>query len=168
MKQRIPKDRRSQELKDAEAALNSAVVRGEPVKVLERLRKRVDKLQGIAQLGPISDAIKEFANSKRKGIAMKRNALRNYAAKALGEQPAKGRRQEEPAKRKPKKSADGFSVEARFKLERETPGALRYEEVDDSNRKVEDGKVIGTLYLRKSSFKGMYPPKIIVVTIAAK
>ena len=54
----------------------------------------------------------------------------------------------------------------RFKLERETKGAVRYEEVDKSGNKkaIADGATVGTLYLRKSSV-GDAIPKSLTVTI---
>jgi hypothetical protein len=42
-------------------------------------------------------------------------------------------------------------MEVRFKLEKETKGALRYQEVDDAGKAVEQASAkIGTLYMRKS------------------
>ena len=41
-------------------------------------------------------------------------------------------------------------IEVRFKLEKETKGALRYQEVDE---KGESLAKIGTLYVRKSAFE---------------
>ena len=43
-------------------------------------------------------------------------------------------------------------MEVRFKLEKETKGALRYQEVDDTGKAVEQaGNKIGILYIRKSA-----------------
>lgn len=46
-----------------------------------------------------------------------------------------------------------------FKLKNETPGALRYEQVDVSGNifNIGDGALIGTLYLRKSALNGVVP-----------
>lgn len=48
-------------------------------------------------------------------------------------------------------------VEATFTLERETKGALRYQEQDP-----EDNPKIGTLYIRKSALKGERPRTLYV------
>lgn len=45
-------------------------------------------------------------------------------------------------------------------LEKETPGALRYLEVDVHGNPVKSGYRIGTLYLRKSGFLDGYPKAI--------
>jgi hypothetical protein len=43
--------------------------------------------------------------------------------------------------------------EVRFKLEKETKGALRYQEVDEKGEAIEQAWAkIGTLYVRKSAF----------------
>ena len=43
-------------------------------------------------------------------------------------------------------------IEVRFKLEKETKGALRYQEVDEKGEVIEQAWAkIGTLYLRKSA-----------------
>jgi hypothetical protein len=45
-------------------------------------------------------------------------------------------------------------IEVRFKLEKETKGALRYQEVDDKGEVIEQAWAkIGTLYMRKSAFE---------------
>jgi hypothetical protein len=45
-------------------------------------------------------------------------------------------------------------MEIRFKLEKETKGALRYQEVDDKGEVIEQAWAkIGTLYMRKSAFE---------------
>jgi hypothetical protein len=44
-------------------------------------------------------------------------------------------------------------VGARFKLEKETKGALRYQEIDENGEAIEaPGAKIGVLYIRKSAF----------------
>jgi hypothetical protein len=57
--------------------------------------------------------------------------------------------------------------EVRFKLEKETKGALRYQEVDDKGELIEQAWAkIGTLYLRKSAFaRGTAYPQLLRVTV---
>lgn len=52
-------------------------------------------------------------------------------------------------------------------LERDTKGAVRYQEVDEKggNKDIAQGARIGTLYIRKSAFDGKPIPKAIEVTI---
>jgi len=54
-----------------------------------------------------------------------------------------------------------------FVLERETKGALRYQEVDDAGKPVEQAWAkIGTLYIRKTAFeRGQTPPPRLAVTV---
>jgi len=54
-----------------------------------------------------------------------------------------------------------------FLLERETKGALRYQEVDDKGKPVEQAWAkIGTLYIRKTAFeRGQTPPQRLAVTV---
>jgi hypothetical protein len=61
-----------------------------------------------------------------------------------------------------------FSAE--FVLERETKGALRYQEVDDKGQPVETvWAKIGTLYIRKTAFeRGTEPPNRLTVTVEGK
>jgi hypothetical protein len=58
-------------------------------------------------------------------------------------------------------------MEIRFKLERETKGALRYQEVDDKGDPIEQAWAkIGTLYVRKSAFeRGTAFPQTLRVTV---
>ena len=50
-----------------------------------------------------------------------------------------------------------------FKLEKETKGALRYQEVEQDGRPVAVGSwVIGTLYIRKAALNGQFPPNLTV------
>jgi hypothetical protein len=58
-------------------------------------------------------------------------------------------------------------IEVRFKLEKETKGALRYQEIDDKGEVVEQAWAkIGTLYLRKSAFeRGAAFPQFLRVTV---
>jgi hypothetical protein len=58
-------------------------------------------------------------------------------------------------------------IEARFKLEKETKGAVRYQEVDDKGEIVEQAWAkIGTLYVRKSAFeRGTAFPELLRVTV---
>jgi hypothetical protein len=58
-------------------------------------------------------------------------------------------------------------IEVRFKLEKETKGALRYQEVDEKGEVIEQAWAkIGTLYLRKSAFeRGAAFPQLLRVTV---
>jgi hypothetical protein len=58
-------------------------------------------------------------------------------------------------------------IEARFKLDKETKGALRYQEVDEKGEAIEQAWAkIGTLYVRKSTFeRGAAFPQMLRVTI---
>jgi len=51
-------------------------------------------------------------------------------------------------------------IEVRFELEKETKGALRYQEIDEKGEAIEQALAkIGTLYMRKSAFEqGGIPP----------
>jgi hypothetical protein len=62
------------------------------------------------------------------------------------------------------------TIEVRFKLEKETEGALRYQEVDDKGEVMEQaGAKIGTLYMRKSAFeRGAAFPQILRVTVETR
>lgn len=55
--------------------------------------------------------------------------------------------------------------ELEFKLERETKGAVRYFEVDDEGRRIDNiqDAVIGTVYIRKSALDGKVPQSIKLV-----
>jgi hypothetical protein len=59
-------------------------------------------------------------------------------------------------------------MQLRFKLEKETKGALRYQEVDDKGEVIEQAWAkIGALYIRKSTFeRGMAFPQTLRVTIS--
>jgi hypothetical protein len=58
-------------------------------------------------------------------------------------------------------------IEAKFKFEQETKGALRYREVDEKGIEQAWAK-IGSLYLRKSAFEpGVAYPQALRVTIEA-
>ena len=59
------------------------------------------------------------------------------------------------------------AMEVRFKLEKETKGALRYQEVDDKGDIIEQAWAkIGTLYVRKSAFeRGAAFPQTLRVTV---
>ena len=58
-------------------------------------------------------------------------------------------------------------MEIRFKLEKETKGALRYQEVDEKGEVIEQAWAkIGTLYMRKSAFeRGASFPQMLRVTV---
>jgi hypothetical protein len=60
-------------------------------------------------------------------------------------------------------------MEIPFKLEKETKGALRYQEVDEKGEPIEQAWAkIGTLYIRKSAFeRGSAWPKELRVTVDA-
>ncbi len=52
-----------------------------------------------------------------------------------------------------------------LKLEKTTPGAVRYQETRDNGEvfKVQEGAVLGTLYVRKTAWpSGKYPENLIV------
>ena len=61
-------------------------------------------------------------------------------------------------------------ISAQFVLERETKGALRYQEVDDKGQPIEVvAAKIGTLYIRKTAFEaGGDVPKRLKVTVEAQ
>ena len=58
-------------------------------------------------------------------------------------------------------------IAATFILERETKGAVRYQEVDDKDQPIEmTAAKIGTLYIRKTAFEvGGNVPKRLIVTV---
>jgi hypothetical protein len=58
-------------------------------------------------------------------------------------------------------------MEVRFRLEKETKGALRYQEVDEKGEAIEQAWAkIGTLYVRKSAFeRGAAFPQALRVTV---
>jgi hypothetical protein len=60
-----------------------------------------------------------------------------------------------------------MNLEIRLKLEKETKGALRYQEVDEKGEPIEQASAkVGTLYLRKSSIEHGAPfPKALRVTV---
>jgi len=64
---------------------------------------------------------------------------------------------------------NGASTVVTFALEKETKGAIRYQEVDAQNVpvKAEGGAKIGTLYVRKSALNGEIPQKLKVTLEAA-
>ena len=59
-------------------------------------------------------------------------------------------------------------MQVRFKLEKETKGALRYQEVDDKGEPIEQAWAkIGTFYIRKSAFERGQPfPQTLRVTVS--
>lgn len=60
-------------------------------------------------------------------------------------------------------------IKANFVLDRETKGAVRYQEVDDKGQPETVYHKIGTVYLRKTAFdKGVSAPRQITVTIEAQ
>jgi hypothetical protein len=61
-----------------------------------------------------------------------------------------------------------FWVSVRFKLEKETKGALRYQEVDEMGQPIEQAWAkIGTFYIRKSAFeRGQAFPQTLWVTVS--
>jgi late competence protein required for DNA uptake (superfamily II DNA/RNA helicase) len=59
-------------------------------------------------------------------------------------------------------------VQARFKLEAETKGAVRYQEVNDKGEPEQMREKIGALYIRKTAFeRGASFPQVLIVTIEA-
>ena len=59
-------------------------------------------------------------------------------------------------------------IEARFKLEKETKGAVRYQEVDEKGEPEHMSAKIGSLYIRKTALeRGTSFPQILHVTIEA-
>jgi hypothetical protein len=59
-------------------------------------------------------------------------------------------------------------MQVRFKLEKETKGALRYQEIDDKGEPIEQAWAkIGTFYIRKSAFdRGQAFPQTLRVTVS--
>ena len=59
-----------------------------------------------------------------------------------------------------------MSLKVKFNLAKQTPGALRFEEVDANLRPVTQNDpncIVGTLYIRKQAFPdGKYPSSITV------
>jgi hypothetical protein len=53
-----------------------------------------------------------------------------------------------------------------FALEKETPGAVKYQEVDANGAKLKEGYLIGSLYLRKDKLNGNVP-QVLKVTVEA-
>jgi hypothetical protein len=52
-----------------------------------------------------------------------------------------------------------------FRFLNETPGALRYREIDDKGNHIkrdEEGALVGDLYLRKLAMEGVVPENIVV------
>lgn len=51
-----------------------------------------------------------------------------------------------------------------FILEKETKGALRYQEasVDGKPKGISEGAAIGTLYVRKTAFEGKVPQALVI------
>jgi hypothetical protein len=58
-------------------------------------------------------------------------------------------------------------IEVRFELEKETKGALRYQEIDEKGEAIEQALAkIGTLYMRKNAFEqGAAFPQTLRVTV---
>ena len=58
-------------------------------------------------------------------------------------------------------------IEVRFELHEETKGALRYQEIDEKGKAIEQALAnIGTLYMRKSAFeRGAAFPQTLRVTV---
>lgn len=64
---------------------------------------------------------------------------------------------------------NGSATVVTFTLEKETKGALRYQETDGGGQalKIEGGAKVGTLYVRKSALNGEMPQKLKVTIEAA-
>jgi hypothetical protein len=59
-------------------------------------------------------------------------------------------------------------IQARFRLEKETKGAVRYQEVNEQGEPEEMREKIGSLYMRKTAFeRGASLPQVLHVTIEA-
>jgi hypothetical protein len=57
-------------------------------------------------------------------------------------------------------------IKVKFKLDRETKGAVRYQEINDAGEPENVFHKIGTLYLRKTAFgQGNTIPKELSVTV---
>lgn len=62
--------------------------------------------------------------------------------------------------------AEPFGVAVRFRFKNETPGAVRYEEINKDGDVVKGDKVkVGSLYLKKTAFGDAKPPKRLKITI---
>lgn len=59
-------------------------------------------------------------------------------------------------------------MQIRFKLEKETKGAVRYFEVDEHGNAAEAWAKVGTLYVRKTAFERGNIPRELSVTIEAQ
>jgi hypothetical protein len=59
-------------------------------------------------------------------------------------------------------------IEAKFKLEQETKGAVRYREVDEKGEPEYMSAKIGSLYLRKTAFErgAVYPQSLRIIVEA--
>ena len=54
-------------------------------------------------------------------------------------------------------------MQIKMKFDKETKGAIRYQEVDDKGKKIEQGAaMVGTLYTRKAKWNGAWPQDILV------
>lgn len=56
----------------------------------------------------------------------------------------------------------------RMRLDRETKGALLYQEIDFNGKDLKgdlDGAVLRTIYIRKLALNGSPPPKLIAITL---
>ena len=54
-------------------------------------------------------------------------------------------------------------MQIKMKFDRETKGAIRYQEVDDKGKPVEQANaMVGTLYTRKARWNGVWPQAILV------
>lgn len=56
------------------------------------------------------------------------------------------------------------AITVRFVHEKDTSGAVRYQEVNDKGEvvKQQDGAAVGQFYLRKSALKGSAPKKLVL------
>lgn len=59
------------------------------------------------------------------------------------------------------------SIVLKFKLERETKGAVRYQETDNNGNELDiaNGAKVGTLYLRKTALSGVIPANLQVTIV---
>ena len=62
----------------------------------------------------------------------------------------------------PDRSRNRLAFAASFQLERETKGAVRYMEVDDKDKPIQEDFKIGILYFRKSAFGAKIPERLTI------
>jgi hypothetical protein len=58
-----------------------------------------------------------------------------------------------------------MTITVKFKLEKTTKGAVRYQEIDDNGAPAEAWAKIGTLYVRKTAFERDSIPQTLTVSV---